>query len=292
LQLAYRALLVLTLACGFSDFAFGQAVPNDFDILRQEPVLPRDLGLGPTSTQPSAFSRISRVRLFSMPTAAPLSAVDVESDVDPFPAGAGCAPNSDAADEGRVQLAMVAQNPFFDFRRSGDPGGVGYYKLYSQWLLFDTPNTGVSLGLQAVTPAGLEANGLPDGPTYLSPHLAWFYEVAPGTALQGFVGKNVRAREGWSDAPIRGVRYGLALQSPFPGLASDSSSAVHVFLEALGRYRFEGDPSLRTGVNWQLIPGIHWRMAENWWLAGGMLMPLTIPRADSRLWQITCSWQF
>src|SRR6516164_4927189 len=137
-----------------SGLALGQALPNDFDILHQEPVLPRALDLGLTSSETSPFSRISRVHLFCMPSAAPLNAVDLESDGDFSPS----ASNSDAADEGRMQLAMVAYNPFFDFRRSGDPGGVGYYKLYSQWMVFDTPNTGISVGLQALTPAGLEAD--------------------------------------------------------------------------------------------------------------------------------------
>ena len=41
-------------------------------------------------------------------------------------------------------------------RRPGDPGGIGFYKWYSQLQVLDTGKSGVTLGFQAVMPAGLE----------------------------------------------------------------------------------------------------------------------------------------
>jgi hypothetical protein len=225
-----------------------------------------------------------------MPTASPLNLLVADSDSDSM-FGDGSASSTDAAVDTRLQLSVGADNPFFDFRRPGDPGGVGYYKLHSQFLLVDAPSSGVSVGLEAVTPAGLEADGISQGPTILSPNFGWFYEVAQGTAIQGFVGKNLRTRPGWSDALERDVQYGVALHSPFPGSERDSA-AVHFFLEALGRYRFDGDPSVRTTGTWKLVPGIHCQITDSWWLSGGLLMPLVSPRMDSRLWQLTCSWHF
>jgi hypothetical protein len=82
------------------------------------------------------------------------------------------------------------------------------------------------------------------------------------------------------------------LQSPLPGTNNMPGQSVHLFVEALGRYRIDGDPSQRTALNWELLPGVHWRLGENWWMSGGILMPLGLPRPDAHLWQITASWQF
>lgn len=198
----------------------------------------------------------------------------------------------ESAGDGRLKVAVGTDNPFFDFRKPGDPGGVGFYRLHSQVLLFDNQRTGVSMGLQAVTPAGLEADGVSDGPTVLSPNFAWFHEIANGMAIQGFVGKHLRANSRWADSLERQINCGLALQSPLFSADSAAGRSVHLFLEALGRYRVEGDAAQRPPFNWDLLPGVHWRVGDNWWMSGGILMPLGAPRPEARLWQITCSWQF
>ncbi len=220
-----------------------------------------------------------------MPSAYPNDPVGLELDNDPTMNEV----DRDSMADARLKVAVGTDNPFFDFRKPGDPGGVGFYRLHSQVLLFDNQRTGLSMGLQAVTPAGLEAEGVSDGPTVLSPNFAWFHEIANGTAIQGFVGKHLRANSRWSDSLERHINCGVALQSPFPG--TDSRNA-YLFLEALGRYRIEGDSSQRPSLNWDLLPGIHWRLGDNWWMSGGILMPLGLPRPEARLWQITCSWQF
>ena len=92
-----------------------------------------------------------------------------------------------------LQFAMGNDNPYFDLRRRGDPGGVGYYKIASQVQLFDSPKTGCSLALQGVTPAGLEQGGNADGATVFRPAITLFHELNDGTGLQGFVGRQMRS---------------------------------------------------------------------------------------------------
>ena len=65
-------------------------------------------------------------------------------------------PSTPADDSGPDWLEVTAgnDNPFFDLRSPGDPGGVGFYKLHTQVQLFDSPHTGCTVAVQAVTPAG------------------------------------------------------------------------------------------------------------------------------------------
>jgi hypothetical protein len=177
---------------------------------------------------------------------------------------------------------MGLDNPFFDYRWRNDPGGVGFYKLHSQVQLVDQGRTSLCLGLQAVTPAGLEVGGLADGPTVFSPALAWFQELGQGAALQGFVAKNFRARSGWTDDLETNIHYGMALQYALPGLAFCPRQSFHLFVEALGRYRYDGETIPGRSMNWEFIPGIHWRMGEKWWLEVGA--------AKTSI--ITCGWHF
>jgi hypothetical protein len=283
-------LLLITL---YGSPATAQGIPGCPADLWREPILPRDLATISSSQGGDlpSFLRGNPCRLFRMPTTDPVG-LDLDNDTpanEAEAAGGSCQP--DSTSDGRLKVAIGSDNPYFDFRRPGDPGGIGYYRLYSQVLVFDNDKTGLSMGFQAVTPAGLEGDGVADGPTILSPHFAWFHEIAGGTAIQGFVGKNLRANSHWSDSLGQQINYGLALQSPLPGIESTPSRSVHMFLEALGRYRMDGDPTQHG--NWDLLPGLHWQLNESWWMSGGVLMPLGgTPRLDAHLWQITCSWQF
>jgi hypothetical protein len=181
-----------------------------------------------------------------------------------------------------IQVAMGLDNPFFDYRWRDDPGGVGYYRVHSQVQLLDQGKTCLCLGLQAVTPAGLEAGGLAEGPTVISPALAWFQELGPGAALQAFVGKNFRAHGGWTEDLETGIHYGMAVQLALPGLTFCPRQDFHIFLEALGRYRYEGENAPGKAMSWELIPGIYWRMGDKWWLSVGA----------AKTNMITCGWQF
>jgi len=40
------------------------------------------------------------------------------------------------------------------------------------------------------------------------------------------------------------------------------------------------------------MPGLHLRLQQNWWITGGLVLPMAAPRPESNLWQITCSWRF
>jgi hypothetical protein len=189
-------------------------------------------------------------------------------------------------------VALGGDDPYFDFRRPGDRGGIGFYKLQSQYLLVDRRATAIGVGLEAVTPAGWEVGGVEHGPTVLKPNLAWFYELGGGNALQGFVGKSMYAHSNWSDSPGRGIRYGLAFQRPLPGQDSDPNPRAHLFVEALGRNRFDGEQSQHSPASLELVPGIHWRWRDSSWISSGVLMPLDDFSPARLLWQVTCSWQF
>jgi hypothetical protein len=241
--------------------------------------------------------RKQRLRLFHMPTgflSDPLG-IDPDNDLTPADVEATTMGGGGAQDSVNlpVQFGMGTDNPFFDFRRPGEPGGVGFYKWYSQLQVFDTGKTGLTLGFQAVTPAGLEADGVNNGPTFISPALAWFHELQDGTGFQGFVGKDVRVDQSrWSDHLDRSVQYGMAIHHPVPGFDAASLPNLHVFVEALGRYRTDADGAQNIRTMWEVLPGLHWRVGDAWWLSGGVIVPLGVPRPDARLWQVTCSWQF
>jgi hypothetical protein len=71
----------------------------------------------------------------------------------------------------------------------------------------------------------------------------------------------------------------------------DGESNLYLFLGALGRYHYEGEtsPSLAT---WDLLPGMHLRLNDNWWVTSGLIVPVGPARTDGPLWQITCSFRF
>jgi hypothetical protein len=186
---------------------------------------------------------------------------------------------------------MGADNPFFDFRRPGAPGGVGFYKVHTQFQLFDTGRTGCTLTCQAVRPAGLESNGVNSGASYVSPALTMFHDLGDGTAVHGFVGKDVRANQTWRDGLTDSFRYGVAVQQPVPGVTTDPSKGLFVFVEAQG---FWSDRDQGTPRSWEVVPGLHYRMGESWWLSGGVLVPVGSTRTGppGQQWHLSCSWQY
>jgi hypothetical protein len=197
-------------------------------------------------------------------------------------------------DDGPSRISVIAgnDNPYLDFRRSGDPGGVGYFRVNSQLQFLDTGRTGCTLGLLAATPAGLEFDGAQSGPTYVAPNFAWYYDLGDGAGLHGFVGKSVRAAGDWTDNPWRNVQYGLAVHRPVPmpdGGATNRN--LFMFLEALGRVRPDSFSDTRRNA-WQVLPGLHYRLSDSWWMSGGLIVPVGSSRSDLGTWQVTCSWQF
>ncbi|HZT78717.1 MAG TPA: hypothetical protein VFA26_00725, partial [Gemmataceae bacterium] len=255
-----------------------------------DPVLPRGLDLwrlAPESDAPRPAGA-GRIRLFGMPTGCAMEPIGIQDD-DELPPGTPPTPGE--PDGGRLQFAMGNDNPFFDFRQPGDPGGVGFFRLYSQVQCFATGRTGCTLGLQAVTPAGTQYNGLPDGPTFLSPNLAVSHELADGMGLHGFVGKDLRAAGGWTEDWKRGINCGVAVHRPLPGSGEVLPANLFLFVEALGRIRPEEQASGQVPP-WKLLPGLHWRLSDNWWVSGAVMVPMHAPRPENGLWHLTCSFQF
>jgi hypothetical protein len=174
-----------------------------------------------------------------------------------------------------LTLAVGDDNPFFDLRRPGDPGGVGFVRVHSQLQVVDLGSTSVCLGLQAWTPAGLQSGGVADGPTVLAPGLGIFHDLGDGTGLHGYVGQHLR---GTRQGPLN---YGMALQCPLAPWVEPADRCLFVFVQALGTYDYVGDRQGKA-LNWEVVPGIHWRINDNFWMSLGA----------SKLGMLTCSWQY
>jgi hypothetical protein len=287
------AMLVLS-AAG----AAGQELPRSTGDSWREPILPGSLSprlrFGPVSdTGASSPSRDGPVRLFRMSTGYLVDPVTTDdSDLGQQVPDQAALPATDAEPGGKVQIVAGNDNPYLDFRRPGDPGGVGYFRVQSQVQFLETGRAGCTLGLRAATPAGREWDGVEDGPTVLAPSLGWYYDLGAGAGVHGYVGKSVRAGGGWTDNLGRNVEYGLAVHRPVPVPDGGDNRSVFLFVEALGRHRPESFGDSRKAALWELLPGLHWRMNESWWLSGGVIVPVGSARSDLGLWQITCSWQF
>jgi hypothetical protein len=238
-----------------------------------------------------ATPRQDRFQLFRMPAGFLTSPVGLDSD-DDDPANGTDLPAPPSPGEDRIQVLLGQDNPFFDFRYRGDPGGIGYYRLHAQYQLLNSNTSGLCLGLKAVTPAGLEADGIAQGRTVLSPAFSWYQDLGSNFILHGFVGKNLHPSPNWTDNLERSINYGVAVQQPVPGLTPSPNCSLHMFVEALGRQRSNPDLVDRPVSTFEMLPGLHWQLGENWWMQGGVLLPLGTSRLDPGLWQITCSWRF
>jgi hypothetical protein len=262
----------------------------------RDPVLPSNAdwlrGMTPDDSAPAG--RVARFPLFRMPTSHLADPPGLEDD-DPRPDPSAPTPPADNEPGGDwLELAMGNDNPYFDFRRRSHAGGVGFYKVHSQVQLFDTGTTGCSVNIQAVTPAGLESDGLRDGPTVVSPSLTLFQELNDSLAVHCFVGKCLLATGTRADGNVdRSLQYGVALQTPVPLFRPDEPPRMHFFVEALGRYRHEDIGNGQGPASLELLPGLHWQLGENWWISSGVSVPLrAAPRSESGLWQLTWSWRF
>ena len=218
----------------------------------------------------SPGARPNRLQLFRMMPGFLSDPVGLESD-DPTPPGAAPARADD--DLSWLQVSMGNDNPFFDFRRPGDPGGIGFYKVHSQVQVFDSPSTCFALGLQAVAPAGMQNGGVDDGPTVLVPALSLFHTLDDGTAFHGFVGKNVNCDRPLGGSSLhRSFQYGVAVQRPVVPGGPDGFNNVYLFVEALGRYRYDATPGAAAPSSggppalWEVLPGLQWKVNPNWWI--------------------------
>lgn len=230
-----------------------------------------------------------RVRLFCIQPGFLCDTPGLETD-DPT-----SAPAADDGDLDWLNVSAGNDNPFLDLRRAGDPGGVGYTRVNTQVQLFDTARTACSLGLQAVTPAGLQFDGLPDhlGPTVVTPALSLYHALDEGTAIQAFVGKNLPLMNHAARPVRRALQYGVAVQQPLGDDPTDLFSGLYLSFGALGTMRRETEGTDRrlTPV-WEMLPGLHYQMADNWWVSSAVVLPVGPVRPDRQHWQVTCSLQF
>ena len=278
--------------------AAGQEQRPLFLNLPNETILPRSLflgGMGSSSGGETAFTgRAARFRMFRMPAGFLHDPIGLDSDDDNLSGATdGPPPIPDGFGDNRLGVTMGADNPFFDIHLPGDPGGVGYQRVHTQCQLVGDQFTSMCFGLQAYAPAGLECDGLANGPTILCPSLALFHEWENGVAVQGFLGKNLPARAGWTDHLLRrGLQCGIGLQSPCPWVYGCSGQGLHWFVEALGAVQRPphsgGQPAPFLGI----IPGLHWRLSDNWWMSSGVVVPMGPTHYEPGLVQITWSWRF
>ena len=281
-----RFLLVLT-GLLLPSAAQAQTVPDSApaNVWSASPVFPAGQDVG-AAAQP----HVNRVQLFRIVPgflSDPVALIDTDDPKDPTP---------DAGGPDWIEVSMGNDNPYFDLRRPGDPGGVGFFKVHSQVQVFDTGMTGMTVALEAVTPAGLEQDGVQDGQTVVSPALSLYHTLGDGTGIQGFVSKNVNVSLASMSAPLYyQMQGGFAVQRPLVDTGPDKIGSFYVFVEALGRYHYD-TTATTTGpaTVWEMVPGIHWHLSDNMWLSGGLLKPLNTPTTtrDAQLWQLTCSFQF
>ena len=262
----------------------GADEPGDGNVIG---MFPRDFLIGAGSATPApSVPRSNRVALFRIAPAFLTDPIGLDSD---DPSTGDPAPTPEADDGWNwLQVAFGNDNPFLDLRRRGDPGGVGYYRVQSQIQLFDSPTTVCALNLKAVTPAGREVNGVAGGPTFVSPAVSFFQSLDENFALQAFVSKNMRL-----DTPLRGsvldaVECGMSIQRPLLD-GPCGSGRLYMFVEALGRYHY--DTTTDQAAVLEMVPGVHWRMNESWWVSGGWTVPVSA-RTETGRWQITCWMHF
>jgi hypothetical protein len=272
-QVLPRLGLSLVAALVWGGTSLGQAPNGDMSEVWHKPTVDRTLasalygGVDPAAS--TLNGRTARIPMFRM--------------LPGFLSDPANMPGSDDASGGTdagLLCNFGEDNPYFDPRRPGDPGGVGFVRVYSQLQLLDTGTTSISVGLRAWTPAGLENGGVADGPTYFAPGLGIFQDLGNGTALHGYVGQQFRAELRGSTRQSA-LEYGMAMHCPVPGLVEPTNNGVYVFVQALGRYGYV-NPYDGREMEWEFVPGVHWRLSDNFWMSVGA----------SRRSIFTCSWQF
>jgi hypothetical protein len=267
----------------------------------EDPSLSRlwDVNSGLGNFSPSAAGpseRVPRLRLFRITPgflADPIGLQDDDTGLPGAPTLSGANLPLTEPDDGPdwIQLGMGADNPYFDLRRPGDPGGFGYYRVNTQVSLLDSRTTACAVGIQAVTPAGLQFGGLQDGPTVVIPAFSVFHAITDRLAIQGFVSKNVPISEAAASPLQRHVQYGLALQRPLLADGPEGLRSLFFTVGAMGQLSPERD-SLRLVPNYDVLPGVQWHVNEGWWVSSGVLVPVGPVRSAPGQWQLTCSLQF
>lgn len=280
-------IVLLVASCGRAQSSLSYLI-ND----NRPTLLPSDLIWRP-SAEPAPL-RSPRLYAFRTPAGVYsdiLVRTDAESEPEPDPSlRASKEDDSDLP----IEVILSADNPFFDFQRTGDVGGVGYQRLYATVKLLNTETTCLALHCHAATPAGLESDGVAYGPTRFSPALTLAQDLGDGLLIEGFVARTMRAYMPSMSGAQRHVEFGEVLQHPLTGLWSERADSPHVylFLETLGHYRCEeGRSSWQQPLHWDVVPGIHLR-GDSWWVSAGIVLPLGLTLPETALWQVTCACEY
>ena len=230
--------------------------------------------------QPTLTPRTPRISMFHMLPGFLSEPMTILSKGDPVVDGAdSAAQDTEAGGWEGLMVSVGSYNPYFDLRRPGDPGGVGYYHLQSQLQVVELPSTSVCLGVRAWMPAGLDVGGVGDGPTTVAPGLGVFQDLGNGTGLHGYVDQNFQGACR-THGPLQ---YGMGVQCPLTPWADPADSNLYFFVEAMGNYDYVGT-NYRQGrpQNWDVVPGLHWRVNDTF--------SMSIGATRSSL--VTWMWQF
>ena len=127
----------------------------------------------------------------------------------------------------------------------------------------------------------------------MTPGFSLFHQLDEGLGVQAFISKNMPLLS-HTVAPVsiqRDTQVGVAIHRSVTNNAADPLSNLFLSVGALGQQRMDSDGG-RT-INWDVMPGMHLRLADNWWVSGGVLLPVGPNRYESGgHWRVTCQWQF
>jgi len=270
--------LALILGVSLDKATQAQVLPVSVEELMRKPPIVEMNAFDYGDQEFSSPSQTPRLRMFGMPTgflATPFGIVDDDDALANDPTAA----QLEKDDFRDLQIAFGSDNPYFDMLRPGNPGGIGYTRVYSQYQVFDSGKSSLCLNLLAYTPTGLQNGGVANGPTIFCPAVSWFQDLGRGTALQGFVCQNIHPSPGWEENWSRRMYYGMAWQCPLFGQEKDPNQGVFFFVQAMGRFYYD-DNTTRPAMT--ILPGLHWRVNDNCWLSVG----------GTRHGIISWAWQF
>jgi hypothetical protein len=62
----------------------------------------------------------------------------------------------------------------------------------------------------------------------------------------------------------------------------------------VGQMRMSDSSTLQKPMQWEMLPGLHYKVADNWWISGALVLPVAgaAPVATGQQWQVTCQVQF
>jgi hypothetical protein len=175
-----------------------------------------------------------------------------------------------------VTVSFGSDNPYLEPRSAGDPGGLGFLRFYSQVQVVDLGSTSVCFGMQAWTPAGIENGGVSQGPTVLSPGLAFYQDLGLGMGLHGFADLSYRTLKQTGQSHV-----GLAVQCPLHNWERPEDQEFFLFVQGLG-YTGPITGTYDRDLNWQLCPGVCWRVNDSFSMSVGA----------AKQGMLTCSWRY